>query len=152
MQRTKLFYPYAAPNVCSLKITGSGVYYILEKNWLGEFKLVYIGFSGNDVKKTLYRHFQKWIDKRHPDTKRVQRIERVTYFDNFNNKDYKCKVIFCKNSDEAAKLELSLIAKLQPRDNSMKLSLDNEMKFYSKQADESKQISNKIALVDDYPF
>lgn len=157
MKRTKLFLPYAGPGTCKLKLTGPGVYFILEKNWLGEFKLVYIGFSGYSVKQTMYRHFQKWTDKRNPNTKRVQRIERVTYWENnFDwkdyNKDYKCKVIFCKNAAEAAALESALIAKLTPRDNSLKMAFDGEMKHYYKQANECSVMNNKECFVDDMPF
>lgn len=136
MKRTKLFNPYLTEKTknatarATLKITGAGVYMITEKIG-GAFKLVYIGYSGTDVKKTMYRHFQKWIDKRHPENKRVQRIERVSYYDkNFDNSEYKCKVIFCKNATEALNLKSALIGKLKPRDNNAKLGFDQEVKFY----------------------
>lgn len=129
MKKTLFFTPYIEHNgkrgKAALKKTGSGVYIIKEGA-----NVVYIGFSASDVKKTLYRHFQKWIDKRHPETKRVQRIERVTYMNkNFKNENYRVKVVFCKNGKEAADLEHALIKKIKPRDNSVKLDLMDLMDF-----------------------
>lgn len=126
MKKTKLFYPYInydnlkKRNTPTLNKTGIGVYVIYEDK-----KIVYVGFSRTDVKKTLYRHFQKWNDKRHPENKRMQRIERVTYMSKyFINQDYKIKVIFCKTPENAEDLESALITKLQPRDNDNKLNFD----------------------------
>jgi hypothetical protein len=157
MKRTKLFHPYLSEKTktqsarATLKITGAGVYFITEK--IGDkFKLVYIGYSGTDVKKTMYRHFQKWIDKRHPENKRVQRIERVSYFDkNFINTDYKCKVFFCKNANEAASLESALINKLKPRDNSFKMGFDAEVQFYLKKYKEADELPASQTF-EDLPF
>lgn len=129
MQRTKFIKPYLEKTgkngKCTLKATGKGVYIIKENN-----KVVYIGYSGYDVKQTLYRHFQKWNDKRHPETKRVQRIERVTYYNkNFDNDNYLIKVVFCKTAKEAEQLESALIKKFRPRDNSVKLDLMDLMDY-----------------------
>jgi hypothetical protein len=157
MKKTKLFHPYLTDKTknktarATLKLTGAGVYYITEKIG-GVFKLVYIGYSGTDVKKTMYRHFQKWIDKRHPENKRVQRIERVSYFDkDFKNTDFKCKVIFCKNATEALNLESALIGKLKPRDNNAKLGFDEEVQFYLKKYKEADEIPAAQSF-DDLPF
>lgn len=100
----------------------------------------------------MYRHFQKWIDKRHPENKRTQRIARVSYEGRgFVNKDYRCKVIFCSSAEEAANLEGALIQKTKPRDNSLKLGFDNEVKHYLSKYTQAAEISNKDAFID-LPF
>jgi len=151
MKKTKKFKPYNKANKCNLAVTGKGVYFIYERNWIGTFEIVYIGYSGSDVKKTMYRHFQKWVDKRHPENKRVQRIERVTYFKNFENNDFLCKVIFCKSADEAVHLESAFIAKLKPRDNTYKIEFDKEQKFYLDKAEKATEIKEDDYLAD-LPF
>jgi hypothetical protein len=80
----------------------SGVYLIKENN-----EIVYVGFSGTDLYTTMYRHFQTWNDKKGP---------RVTYFSKLKKKYYTVRVVYCTPL-QAAKLEKSLIAKYQPRDN-----------------------------------
>lgn len=121
MKRTKFFKPYNdKKTICTLKSSGAGVYIIKHLN-----KLVYIGYSATDVKKTMYRHFQKWTDNRSTYTKGAEPYERVTYINRFNNDEYKCKVIFCTPT-QAAILEQALILKLKPRDNSLKLNLITE--------------------------
>ena len=157
MQKTKLFKPYLQDKTnrrakCKLKITGAGVYYIYERiTGTQSFKLVYIGYASSDVKRTMYRHFQKWIDKRHPETRKTERIERVSYFDKyFKNDDYKCKVVFCKDAQESANLELAQIAKLKPRDNRLKMQFD-EMVKYNDLLEKAQLLSEKQAF-DDLPF
>lgn len=163
MKKTKLFNPYQTEKQKSkgqkthtratLKITGAGVYMIQEKI-NDKFVLVYVGYSGKDVKNTMYRHFQKWIDKRHPENKRTQRIARVSYAgQGFKNTDYRCKVIFCKNAEEAANLEGALIQKTKPRDNSLKLGFDNEVKYYlSKYAEADTMTAAESFNDSDLPF
>ena len=153
MKKTLFFKPYLTHNgkrgIATLKKTGTGVYVIKEYN-----KIVYVGFSASDVKKTLYRHFQKWVDKRHPDTKKMQRIERVTYMDKyFNNDNYRVKVIFCKNEREASTLEHALIKKIKPRDNSVKLDLMDLMDFNKivTKYNEAEEL-NKRQYEEDLPF
>lgn len=67
--------------------------------------IVYIGFSASDVYKALYRHFQKWKDKRQ------QRI----VFDNL--KGITVRVVYCKNGSKARSLEGALIIKHRPELN-----------------------------------
>jgi len=116
MKATKFFAPYTN-DACNLKATGKGVYVIKK----GE-KIVYVGLSYSDVKRTLYRHFQKWTDRRTDYTKRNQNYERVTY-DGENRNLFKIKVIFCKTDKEVTLLEYLLIKKLKPRDNTIKKAL-----------------------------
>ena len=116
MKSTKFFAPYTK-EACNLKATGKGVYVIKKKD-----KILYVGLSYSDVKRTLYRHFQKWTDKRTDWTKRNQNYERVTY-DGENRNLFKVKVIFCKTDKEVTLLEYLLIKKLKPRDNTIKKAM-----------------------------
>lgn len=120
---TKYFSPYDNKGACTLKSTGAGVYIIRDD----KKRICYVGMSLTDVKKTMYRHFQKWIDKRHPNTKAASTIERVTYkkmgFDG-----YTCKVYFLNYKQEVLALEQLLILTLKPSDNSQKiLTFDKEI-------------------------
>jgi len=74
--------------------------YLIYKNSL----LVYVGYSGSDVYKAMYRHFQKWTD--------VTQV-RVTY----NPEQVKARVIYCNTAQQAAGLEKALIIKRKPKDN-----------------------------------
>lgn len=99
-------------SICNLTYTGSGVYLIKEND-----VVVYIGRSKSNVKKTLYRHFQKWTDLRSDKTRNY--IARVTYHSmNINN--YKVKVVLCNNISDTCALEEILIKALEPRDNKLK--------------------------------
>lgn len=116
MKATGIFRPYTPAGNYTLKVTGAGVYVLRESG-----KIVYIGFSGTDVRKTMYRHFQKWTDRRHPENRRGYLYDRVTYI---NKRDkFTAQVFFCKTAKEAATLENALILKYEPRDNSAKLDL-----------------------------
>lgn len=70
-------------------------------------KILYVGYSGYDLKKTLYRHFQSWNDSTQ---------FRAVYK---NRNLYQIKVIECSCS-AASKLEKYLIKKYKPRDNHLK--------------------------------
>lgn len=115
---------------CTLTDTGPGVY-IIKGKVHGKIKIIYIGMSSTDVKKALYRHFQKWTDCRHPKNPDRYYVERVTYHmkDDFCNKEYLCKVIFTDNSESAACLEQDMITKIQPRDNKLKIRTYEEQKY-----------------------
>ena len=77
-----------------------GVYLI----YRGE-DIVYIGFSGTNLYKTLYRHFQKWNDPTQI---------RVTYR---NLNDITVRVVYTATKQHAFKLEKALINKYKPKDN-----------------------------------
>lgn len=110
------FLPYdvATEKICTLQYTGIGIYMISENG-----VLVYIGRSKKDVKGTLYRHFQKWTDKRV--NKERSGIARVTYYGK-NRMNYMCKVILCSDIEDACTLEEILIKRIEPRDNKLKAS------------------------------
>ena len=115
MKKTGKFKPYTPKGLCALTFTGIGVYIIYKGA-----TPIYVGFSSYDVKKTMYRHFQKWTDKRHPDNRRGYLYDRVTYSD--RTKIY-CQVYICSTPKQAAALEQILILKLKPRDNTSKIDL-----------------------------
>ena len=83
----------------------SGVYLIFKNNFLR-----YVGYSGYNVYKTLYRHFQSWNDP-----------NQIRSVYSPNDQQIKVRVIYCNNS-KAKKLESALIIKYQPIDNPDKLS------------------------------
>jgi len=116
MKSTNFFPPYSEDK-CNLKTSGKGVYIIKKDD-----AVVYVGVSYSDVKRTLYRHFQKWTDLRTIHTKKNQSYERVTYYGENKNK-FKIKVIFCKTEKECAELEYLLIKKLKPVNNTLKNEL-----------------------------
>ena len=77
-----------------------GVYIIRNKK-----DILYIGYSGTDLYKTMYRHFQKWNDKSQI------RIE----YNNTNN--LKIDIILTSTKLQASRLEKALIIKYKPKDN-----------------------------------
>lgn len=83
----------------------SGVYLIFRNATLR-----YVGYSGYNVYKTLYRHFQSWNDP-----------NQIRSVYSPNDEQIKVRVIYCNNS-KAKKLESALIIKFQPIDNPDKLS------------------------------
>lgn len=114
MKKTKFFKPYIGPNKCTLKATGSGVYLIKKND-----SVIYVGMSFNDVKRTMYRHFQQWNDERTTYTKNSQGFDRVSFYgENLNL--FKCRVIFTNTGEQASRLEALLIKKLNPSRNKSK--------------------------------
>lgn len=83
----------------------SGVYLIYKAG-----KLRYVGQSGYDVYKTMYRHFQDWNDKKQT---------RIFYK---QLKDISVRVIYCSPA-QAKTLERAIILKYKPTDNPDKLEL-----------------------------
>jgi predicted GIY-YIG superfamily endonuclease len=81
----------------------TGVYLIKEND-----VVVYVGYSGSDIYRTLYRHFQYW-------NHRTQ--ETISYAG--KRKDYTVRIVFCSKAD-AIRLERGLILKHNPRDNKNK--------------------------------
>lgn len=81
----------------------SGVYFIRSKK---TNKIVYIGHSSTNLKKTLYRHFQNWNDKT-----QVRQTYESKYFD---------VRIIETTPKKAQPMERYLIKKFQPRDNTNK--------------------------------
>lgn len=116
MKRTRLLKPYKEDGSTSFPARKKrGVYLIYRTSLLGDPKLRYVGFSGVDVYKALYRHFQVWNDKQ---AERSERGERVTYSEPAK---YRVRVVYTRTKAEAAELEKALILKYEPVDNPDKL-------------------------------
>jgi hypothetical protein len=119
--KTRWFKPYKENGKVELEKTGSGVYLI--KN--GE-KIVYVGYSNGAIKKTLYRHFQKWTDDRPQFLKDRDGFDRVSYY-GWDISNFRVRVIFTDTATRAYKLETELIKKYRPEQNKSKLqSLFND--------------------------
>lgn len=111
MQRTKWFPPYYRIGK-AVKTTlldrwdekKGGVYFIRKKG--GALK--YIGFSRQQLKKTIYRHFQEWYDKSRP----VGERNRIVY----SKFGYEVRFIET-TARQAERLERFLINKYSPPDN-----------------------------------
>lgn len=87
--------------------TRSGVYFIKDESG----KLVYVGMSGSDLYRTLYRHFQKW---RHP-------FQSVTTYRGRDLSRFRVRVILCSPT-RAARLETHFLLKHNPPDNIEKIA------------------------------
>ena len=111
MKKFKFLTPYIQGNQAG-KITRypetknkSGVYIIKENN-----VIVYVGYSGTNLYRTLYRHFETWNAK-------YEQV--VTYKNKLNKNQYTVRIILCTPT-QAGKLEKMLIINYQPRDNADK--------------------------------
>ncbi len=80
--------------------------YIIKEN----AKIVYVGMSGSNLYKTLYRHFEHWSHK-------LQEV--TTYKTRLTKHKYTVRVILCTPA-QATRLERLLIIKHNPRDNDLK--------------------------------
>lgn len=126
----------------TLKQTGCGCYIIYKDN-----KPCYVGMSRTDLKKTLYRHFQEWNDRRSDWTRKKESIDRITYFGEDRNR-FKIAVCWCKTPKLASILEAHLIFTLKPKDNSNKLmGIDNGELAMIK-----KEIFKQDIGISDIPF
>jgi hypothetical protein len=77
--------------------------------------LIYVGYSGTNLYRTLYRHFQQWNDNQY----------RAVY----NPAKVKVRVVYTRSKAEALNLETALIIKFRPRDNENKyLQYTTELK------------------------
>lgn len=83
----------------------TGVYLIKEDK-----DIVYIGYSGKDLYKTMYRHFQTWNHTGQ---------EVVSYADRLKKGNYTVRIVYC-TPKQADALEKALIKKHKPRDNGAK--------------------------------
>lgn len=95
--------PYQSNGRTTFSIQGKpGVYLIYQKD-----EIVYIGYSGTNLYKTMYRHFQKWTDKTQ---------HRVVYPDHTG---ITVRVVYTNNGYRASRLERALILKYTPKDNTV---------------------------------
>lgn len=103
MKKFKYLPPYKASGKTNFPETQkkSGAYLIKENG-----KIVYVGMSGVNLYKTLYRHFQIWNHRHQP---------VVTYVHKLHRHKYTVRVILC-TPKQAARLEKALILKYKPRD------------------------------------
>ena len=107
MIRTRLVSPYTANGRAVFPSRQrTGVYLIFRAGVLR-----YIGYSGSDVYKALYRHFQTWND-------RSRERARAVYPKGGNTM---VRVIYTNGSRQAARLEQALILRFRPPDNPDKL-------------------------------
>ena len=111
----------------------SGVYMIKENN-----VLVYVGMSGINLYRTLYRHFQAWHHKQQ---------EVITYQSRLNTNKYTVRVILCTQA-QAVRLERYLILKNKPRDNDMKYQ-DYKLNVWDQSVYESYE---KTPVTEEVPF
>lgn len=109
-----------------------GVYLIKEK---ASGKIVYIGYSGNNLYRTMYRHFQQWNHSDQP----------VISYANKGPENYLCRVIYC-TAKQAVTLEELLILKYEPRDNPQKLDFyGNRLNRYQEQVLDSYYSADIVA-------
>lgn len=101
LRKTRFQKPYTQAGKTTFPERGkTGVYLIKEDG-----KLVYVGYSENDLYKTMYRHFQTWNHRQQP---------VVSYAG--KRKEYTVRVVYTKTGAQAASLEKALIKKHEPRD------------------------------------
>lgn len=105
MKKSKFLEPYRPTGKATFNNIDkkSGIYLIKENN-----TIVYIGYSGTNLYKTMYRHFQQW----------KHRSQEVVTYAGKRHK-YTVRVVLCTPA-QAARLERALIVKHQPRDNKQK--------------------------------
>ena len=101
------FKPYRARGQVASKLGRAfgktGIYFIKENG-----RLIYIGYSGSNLYKTILRHFQTWND--------AYQSGRISYKEHLDQKDYTVRIEYMPS--EAAKLaECQLINEYKPRDN-----------------------------------
>lgn len=112
LKRTRWFRPYKkSPTGLKPRPTLPNKYYkragtyVIRSRKTG--RVIYVGYSANNLKRTLYRHFQRWNDPKQPN--------RYTYDPRFYD-----ITIYKVNSRTAPKLEKALIKKYNPPDNKFK--------------------------------
>lgn len=114
MKKTKTRPPYHDDGRTRFPQRGApGAYLIYKESWMGAHALRYVGYSGTDVYKALYRHFQTWNDDREQYRPGAGKRKRVTY----PKGGYLVRVVYCRTGAEAQALETALILKHRPPDN-----------------------------------
>lgn len=110
--KTKFLPPYTKNGKTTFANTQgkTGVYLIKEDG-----EIVYVGYSGSNLYRTLYRHFQAWNHS-------YQKV--ITYKGNSLNR-YTVRVILT-TPQQADRLETYLIKKYLPRDNQEKIKAAEE--------------------------
>ena len=116
------FPAYIAKRKCGIEIPkrSYGAYFIFENE-----VLIYIGYSGSDLKKALYRHFQVWNDHRNSwiDPSFYPPYDRPTYVDLLKINNYTVSAIITQEKLDGWELEKHYIKEYLPRDNKEKYFL-----------------------------
>lgn len=110
MKVYKFLPPYDEKGKCTFRAAKErpGVYIIKEDS-----KIVYVGKSGYNLYKTMYRHFQSWHHSQQ---------DVVSYKNRLSRHRYTVRVVYT-TANQANALEEALILKYKPRDNDQKLEL-----------------------------
>lgn len=111
MKVFKFIAPYTADGKTKFPERGRTGVYVIKENG----KTVYVGYSENDLYKTMYRHFQTWN----------HRSQEVVSYNAKGNDNYTVRVIYCTPA-QAGRLEKYLIKKHKPRDNAQTYELNFE--------------------------
>lgn len=121
----------------TFNVRGVAGVYMIYKNG----SLRYVGYSGNNLYRTLYRHFQDWSKSKQ---------QRVVY----DPDKVQVRVIYCKRQVQAYKLETALILKYSPPDNPKKYEEyepdESELKVLAEYNDETAQPI--VQFKGDIPF
>lgn len=123
----------------------AGIYFIRDRKTK---ELLYIGSSKTNIRNTLYRHFQRWNDKRFWEEERGYRVSHTTY----KKHTIDVKLLVTYDGTAAFRLEKYFILKLNPRDNRLKYNL----LIMEKEANDiERTIENNAVTIqddDDIPF
>jgi excinuclease UvrABC nuclease subunit len=113
MKKTRFTPPYDSKGKTNFRFAEkkSGVYLIKSKR---TNKIVYVGYSGNNLYRTMYRHFQKWTDN-------------TQYRATFSKDKYSVRIVF-SSPKRASLLEKALIKKYKPKGNADQLNSVNFLK------------------------
>lgn len=106
MKKTKFKPPYDKFGKTTFRFSNkkSGVYLIKSKR---TNKIVYVGYSGYNLYKTMSRHFQKWVDP-------------SQYRATFSKTGYTVRIVLT-TPKRASLLESALIKKYKPKGNAAQL-------------------------------
>jgi excinuclease UvrABC nuclease subunit len=104
MYKQRKAYPYKLINGVkhtTFNIRGvAGVYLIYDV--YDKDLILYVGYSGNNLYRTMYHHFNNWNSKQY----------RAVYSDK-----HQVRVVYCKTAAQAHNLETALIIKYNPIGN-----------------------------------
>lgn len=103
-------------------------------------EIIYVGFSKNNLYRTLYRHFQDWSK-----SKQYRAV--------FNPENVKVRVVYTKTAKQAFILEAALIKKYDPIGNKYNTDLfTDEQKQKELENFEEEPTKSVIQYEDDLPF
>lgn len=138
--------PYTDEGAYTMKYRGPGVYIIYKRHTVNfPAVAVYVGYSSTDLQNTMYRHFQKWNDRR-----ASGQVERVVYTDREN---ITIAWLECETKEEAYHIETLLINELKPVDNTDYKSLSAAAHFIAPQEHEQPESPGWTPYItDDFSF